>query len=241
MCWSLEVSLVAALWGYGVSLYLRHRKYSIRDPWYALFLATFTSTQMLDAFFWYIKGENADIPCTEANFRFSRYVVPPVVFFQPVTLVLFPSQSWKKFRVLYFILTLVGCAVPMITLGCSTLWTPTGLLQLPTILYGGVYPPFWIIFVGVGFWAAGAAMFVRPMRACFDILAVGTVVLTLLFILDGSLRLISKMCTYCLILSFVWLLEPLWMPPSDPSSAPSALTDIEEQMMIPLATPVLAQ
>ena len=29
---------------------------------------------------------------------------------------------------------------------------------------------------------------------------------------DGTIVLISKMCTYCLLLSIVWTLEPCWDP-----------------------------
>ena len=52
MCWSIEASLIAACYGYCVSAYLYHRKYSARDPWYCAFLATFTTTQLFDA--WYV-------------------------------------------------------------------------------------------------------------------------------------------------------------------------------------------
>ena len=67
MCWNIRISLVAACWGYGVSVYLHRRQpslcictapyasaqhhsyarrqYSARDRWYAAFLATFTTTQ----------------------------------------------------------------------------------------------------------------------------------------------------------------------------------------------------
>ena len=33
MCWNLEVSLVAGMYGYAVSYYLTRRGYSDRDPW----------------------------------------------------------------------------------------------------------------------------------------------------------------------------------------------------------------
>ena len=56
MCWSFEISIAAAVYGYLVSYYLKNRNYSIRDKWYALFLATFTTTQLFDAIFWYMIG-----------------------------------------------------------------------------------------------------------------------------------------------------------------------------------------
>jgi len=225
MCWSLEISLLAAGWGYAVSGYLRWRQYSIRDSWYALFLATFTTTQLFDAYFWYIKADQTDIPCSESNYILSRYLLPPVVFFQPIVVSIFPLHQngcdCKCVRWLYRVGTLAGCVVAIIFCGCSIIFRVNGdqaYVDLPQILWGGVYPPSWVIYVGCAFWALGAVMFVRPWRASIAILLVGTVVLTLLTFVDGSVRLLSKMCTYCLILSFVWLAEPLWNPPASSAS-----------------------
>jgi len=245
MCWSLEISLVAAGWGYAVSAYLRWRKYSIRDSWYALFLATFTTTQLFDAFFWYIKGEGDQIPCSPSNFVLSKYFLPPVLFFQPIVLSVFPPHQngcdCKCVRWLYRVGTAGGCAFAVYFCGCSvvakltefgsdSLFTDYVAKDLPQVLWGGVYPPSWIIYIGCAFWALGAVMFVRPWKAAMAILIVGTVVLTLLTFIDGSVRLLSKMCTYCLILSFVWLAEPLWNPPlssSSSSSSNNVISDIE--------------
>lgn len=65
MCWNIESSVISAIYGYAVSVYLYHRRYSNRDPWYAVFLATFTTTQVIDAFFWYIAGEGAAASSSE--------------------------------------------------------------------------------------------------------------------------------------------------------------------------------
>jgi len=45
MCWNIESSVISAVYGYLVSMYLYKRNYSVRDSWYAVFLATFTTTQ----------------------------------------------------------------------------------------------------------------------------------------------------------------------------------------------------
>lgn len=98
MCWSVESSAISAVYGYGVAYYLRRRCYSRRDRWYSLFLATFTTTQLIDAFFWVLKGDSETIPCAaigahslgSLNPIISRFVIPPVIFFQPITLTLFP-------------------------------------------------------------------------------------------------------------------------------------------------------
>jgi len=238
MCWSLEISLLAAGWGYAVSGYLRWRQYSIRDTWYALFLATFTTTQLFDAYFWYIKGEDEQIPCLMSNYVLSRYFLPAVVFFQPVVLSVFPLHQngcdCKCIRWLYRVGTAAGCAVGVIFCGCSIIFSVdsnnSDYLNLPQILWGGVYPPSWVIYIGCAFWALGALLFVRPWKASVAILVVGTVVLTLLTFVDGSVRLLSKMCTYCLILSFVWLAEPLWNPSPSSSSIPIAVPSSESDL-----------
>ena len=72
-------------------------------------------------------------------------------------------------------------------------------------------------------------MFVTPFRYSLQIILVGGCVLTLLVIFDGTIILLSKMCTYCLLLSFVWVLEPLWTPPSKETQA-----ELKAQQMAPL-------
>jgi hypothetical protein len=230
MCWSVEVSLAAAVYGYLVSYYLRHRNYSKRDPWYALFLATFTTTQLFDAIFWYLKGDGEDIPCVAVNYYLSKFLLPPVLFFQPWVLSLYPSQSCLKFRKCYRLLTIIGCCVMIAVYKCSTVWkTTTGPDRYPTILWGGVELPKWLVQAGIGFWSIGAFTFVTPFRYALQIILVGGCVLTLLVIFDGTIILLSKMCTYCLLLSFVWVLEPLWTPPSKEAQA-----ELKAQQMAPL-------
>ena len=223
MCWSLEVSLGAAVYGFAVSLYLHRRNYSKRDKWYALFLATFTSTQLFDAVFWYLKGESDDVPCVATNLVLSKYLLPPVLFFQPWVLTLYPSTSWTWLRGFYRILTAVGCIVMVALYECtSVLKTSKG--KYPTLLWGGAELPTWLVDVGIGFWALGAALFVSPFRYALQILLVGGCVLALLVTFDGTYDLLSKMCTYCLLLSIVWSLEPIWTPPSSAAERPHEST-----------------
>jgi hypothetical protein len=230
MCWSTEISLLASLYGFGVSMYLRHRNYSKRDKWYALFLATFTATQLFDAVFWYLKGDRKDIPCVPINYYLSRFLLPPVLFFQPWVLSLYPSQSCTAVRKLYRLLTILGCCVMIYVYKCSEVWkTATGPDRFPTILWGGLVLPKWLVQAGIAFWSIGAAMFVSPFRYCLQIILVGGCVLTLLVIYDGTIVLLSKMCTYCLLLSIVWVLEPLWSPPDDAETAGD-----HQKMVLPL-------
>ena len=111
-------------------------------------------------------------------------------------------------------LTIIGCSVLVFLYGCSTLWhaPATAHDALPTILWGGVELPVWTIQAGIALWAIGALAFIRPVWYGIQILLTGGVVLSLLYIYDGTIILLSKMCTYCLLLSIVWLGEPIWDP-----------------------------
>ena len=223
MCWSIQVSLVACVYGYLVSLYLYRRRYSIRDPWYALFLATFTTTQLCDAILWSQQHDfwkdghlnNAPIECSTVNLLVSKYVIPPVVFFQPIVLSLYPSKAGQGWiRNLYRLLTAAGAFLLVFLYGCSTLWhaPPTAHDNLPTVLWGGVELPVWTVQAGIALWAIGAVGFIRPVWYGVQILLTGGVVLSLLYLFDGTIILLSKMCTYCLLLSIVWCGEPIWDP-----------------------------
>jgi len=212
MCWNIESSVISAIYGYAVSVYLFHRRYSGRDRWYAVFLATFTTTQVIDGFFWYIAGDGDEIPCTDINWYVSKFLIPPVVFFQPIVLASYPSCQLSWLRWPYRILTVGGMMVPVILCGCTTLLQTTGGYYdgLSVILYGGVIPPLLVMLAGVGFWSLGVVLFVTPWWVGTHILAIGGLNLVLLQVLDGTIQLVSKLCFYCLLLSIMWALEPLY-------------------------------
>eukprot|EP00041_Stephanoeca_diplocostata_P035423 m.1248047 g.1248047 ORF g.1248047 m.1248047 type:complete len:266 (-) comp24696_c0_seq1:1365-2162(-) len=214
MCWNLEVSAVAGVYGYLVSYYLYQRNYSQRDPWYALFLATFTTTQVFDAYFWWLAGESGDLPCTPANEFVSKYILPVAIFFQPWVLTLFPSDSAEGLRWPYRLVTVLITGVPIIASKCTSLYTTTGLWHGQTLMYGGVMPSYLVMNCGILFWAAGALLFVKPFWVCLNILLIGGLNLIIMLVVDGTIRLVSKLCFYCLLLSFVWILEPYLRPPA---------------------------
>merc|ERR1712170_267267 len=70
----------------------------------------------------------------------------------------------------------------------------------------------WMMTLGILLWTIGDLAFVRPWWAATNILLVGGINLVLLTFIDGSIRLVSKLCFYCLLLSLLWLSEPLWAP-----------------------------
>ena len=86
-------------------------------------------------------------------------------------------------------------------------------LQLPTLVYWGFEPPLELFAAGVALWSVAALLFITPVWAATNILLVGGINLCILAFVDGTVRLVSKLCFYCLLLSILWLLEPLWTRP----------------------------
>eukprot|EP01062_Namystynia_karyoxenos_P024046 TRINITY_DN19331_c0_g1_i1.p1 TRINITY_DN19331_c0_g1~~TRINITY_DN19331_c0_g1_i1.p1 ORF type:complete len:270 (+),score=91.53 TRINITY_DN19331_c0_g1_i1:73-810(+) len=233
MCWSLEVSIVAGIYGAAVSAYLHQRAYSYRDSWYGLFLLSFTLTQFLDAFFWWYKGEKGQVPCDSVNLYFTKVVVSAAIFFQVFVLTWFPSSRFPTLRKWYRVLPAVGAGVCAVFGKCTFAWTTEhGLLRLPTLVYWGFHDgfgtpgvPLYLMLAGVAMWSIAALAFVTPWWAATNILMVGGVNLVLLTIIDGTILLVSKLCFYCLLLSLLWLSEPLWAPsgpaPAEQKAVPS--------------------
>ena len=231
MCWSLEVSMLAAVYGFGMSYYFAYvRRYTYRDPWYGLFLFSFTLTQLLDAYFWWrgesttgqddmLDEDNNNIPCDLENKLFTKIVVSFAVFFQVIAITMFPSETkrpWvNRLRGPYRILP-IGGALAMAIVGKCTYATVTegGWLRLPTLVYWGFLPTPELFFAGVALWSIAALLFITPWWAATNILLVGGINLALLRWIDGTILLVSKLCFYCLLLSILWLLEPLWCDPS---------------------------
>eukprot|EP00658_Telonema_sp_P-2_P080690 TRINITY_DN8084_c0_g1_i1.p1 TRINITY_DN8084_c0_g1~~TRINITY_DN8084_c0_g1_i1.p1 ORF type:complete len:352 (-),score=94.36 TRINITY_DN8084_c0_g1_i1:429-1373(-) len=216
-CWSLPVSLMAAVYGFGMSYYFaRVRLWSSRDPWYGLFLTSFTVTQLLDAFFWSLAdGADHTVRCDPANLYFTKIVVSAAVFSQVFVITVFPShlsRAWcNKFRAPYRLLPAAG-ALAMLIFGKCTYSTVThgGIMQLPTLVYWGFVPSPFLFSCGVALWSVAALLFITPWWAATNILLVGGLNLVILNIIDGTILLVSKLCFYCLLLSILWLLEPLW-------------------------------
>ena len=217
MCWSVRVSLAVAAYGYAASAYLWHRSLP-RDRWYATFLATFTSTQIFDAFFWAIQEEAADLPCSSVtletlagldagalNNLLSRWVLPPVLWMQLIILSMFPSSAAMPWRQPYRALVVVLCSATMHANGCTKLWAGH------TLLWGGWLPRQRHVAGLLSVGAFGTVMFVRPHAVWAGILVVGGLNLGLLQVLDGTVALMSKLCCWCVLLSFFFISEPLWL------------------------------
>lgn len=220
MCWSLPVSILAAIYGFAMSYYFAFvRKYSYRDPWYGLFLSSFTLTQLLDGFFWSMADEKGDVECNATNLYFTKIVVSMAVFSQVVAITVYPSyssRSWvNKFRGPYRLLPAIG-AFSMAWVGKCTYSQTTsgGILELPTLVYWGFVPTRNLFTAGVALWSIAALLFIDPLIYAANILLIGGLNLMILQVVDGTILLVSKLCFYCLLLSILWLVEPLWAPPT---------------------------
>jgi len=226
MCWSVEVSAVAGVYGCAASYYLHRRGYSSRDAWYGLFLLSFTLTQFLDAFFWWHKGEKDQVPCDALNLYFTKIVVSIAIFFQVFVITWFPSDRFPTLRKYFRLLPALGTAIMVVFGKCTYSWvTEKGMLKLPTLVYWGTHQkdgtpgvPMILMLAGIALWSVAALLFIKPWWAATNILLVGGVNLVLLTIIDGTILLVSKLCFYCLLLSILWLSEPLWAPGGDVSN-----------------------
>jgi hypothetical protein len=160
------------------------------------------------------------VPCDSTNLYFTKIVVSAAIFSQVVVITIFPSKNrpWcDKWRAPYRILPIVGALTMVVLGGCTYATTTTGgALKLPTLVYWGAEPPLWVFSLGVAMWSIAAMVFITPWWAATNILIVGGINLSLLLFIDGTVRLISKLCFYCLLLSILWMLEPLWTPASPP-------------------------
>lgn len=127
---------------------------------------------------------------------------------------MYPSSLCPSLRVPYRIATVIGMFVPVLVCGCTTLWTTTGgyFKGLPVIMYGGVMPPVPVMLAGIGLWSIGVWLFITPWWVGSHILGIGGFNLLLLIVFDGTIQLVSKLCFYCLLLSIMWALEPLYEP-----------------------------
>jgi hypothetical protein len=228
MCWNIEVSLLAAAYGFAMCYYFYKRNYSTRDPWYALFLCSFTCTQLLDAFFWIRENPTThNIDCDATNIYFTKFAVTPVMFSQVIVLTLFPgggNDRWKPYVRLLVAAVIAGVAY---IAECTYVFQTTGgALPGPTLIYWGFIPAWYLFLLGVALWSISALLFIFPTIYATNILLVGGINLLILQYIDGTIYLVSKLCFYCLQLSILWYIEPYWSPPV---SAPYEQLDLGEK------------
>ena len=111
MCWNRNVSIVAAVWGWVACALLAYRR-GRNDRWYALYLFTFTLTQVIDAVLWSLQYDRGLEACDGrrmsfavgapdgqlANLIVSKYAIPAVVIIQYAAQLAYPSERNPRLR-----------------------------------------------------------------------------------------------------------------------------------------------
>jgi hypothetical protein len=104
MCWSFEASFVAGLFSWLVALFLLYRR-APGDVSNAIFGASFSSLQFVDAAFWYDAAANGLERCSPMNVSLSSWAVPGLLLWQLIAsarCTVVPLPKWWKFLVLAF-------------------------------------------------------------------------------------------------------------------------------------------
>eukprot|EP00656_Telonema_subtile_P031977 TRINITY_DN35042_c0_g1_i1.p1 TRINITY_DN35042_c0_g1~~TRINITY_DN35042_c0_g1_i1.p1 ORF type:complete len:246 (-),score=35.94 TRINITY_DN35042_c0_g1_i1:26-763(-) len=235
MCWSTTVSAASALVGWGACAYLWNRNHSPRDQWYARYLLTFTFSQLVDIALWTLhedpslgplqacKGfqlQSWSVPQEQrTNFLISKIVLPLVVLSQHAAQCTFPSDQHNGpgQRNKLILLHLIPVGVMSFAFGCTALSEAKFPVPHETLHWGGDFSdwPWLLIQIGACLHSGIVAVvfwLVCPQRvALMHTVVLGCVIGTLA-VTEGTIELGSKWCTYCLIFSVVYTLEPWWNP-----------------------------
>ena len=97
MCWSKEVSLLSAVFAWGVCIYLYRRNLNF-DRWSAAYLLTFSFTQMVDVALWHEEGRVGLATCSDTNYSISKFIIPLVIFSQHLVQCHFPTNILSEYR-----------------------------------------------------------------------------------------------------------------------------------------------
>jgi len=242
MCWNLEVSIASACVGWFTCIYLLWRRRE-RDLYYARYLVTFTFTQLVDAFLWSLNRQSEPElqACTSFQFQFgasptgeiesrnffvSKYIIPLIVFSQHATQLSYPSEAFRGHRGKVIAGHAVPCIIMSFCFGCTKLVPASFPFGGKTLFWGGDFSawPFSVIQFGAmlhsGLVATGFPLFCGMRGAVLyaHLLPLASVV-SFLLLTEGRMDFGSKWCTYCLIYSAVYILEPLWYWPPKAKAA----------------------
>ena len=245
MCWNRNVSIVAAVWGWVACALLAYRG-GRNDRWYALYLFTFTLTQVIDAVLWSLQYDRGLEACDGrrmsfavgapdgqlANLIVSKYAIPAVVIIQYAAQLAYPSSRNPRLRKVMLLGYVAAGVVMCYTSGCTDVIRAKFPEPHSTLRWGGTRTPALPILLVA---AATIANFfvVVDDRIVLAVLVVPFLcVITILWTTEGTLALGSKWCTYCLIYSILFLAAPLWdtrrWKDDEPPASPGASRDDEE-------------
>mmetsp|Transcript_19928 Transcript_19928/g.28647 ORF Transcript_19928/g.28647 Transcript_19928/m.28647 type:complete len:231 (-) Transcript_19928:181-873(-) len=207
MCWSPEISLAAALGAWGVCIYLYRRNLNY-DRWGAAYLFTFTLTQLIDFTLWIEDGRVGLSSCSTPNYTVSKYIIPLVVLSQHCVQCFYPSNALPKYRSTLAALHILPILGMMYQFNCSHV---VDSIHGPSLCWGGVEAEMYQILIHSGI-VALVFFVLMPLRVGLLHISILGAVMTTLYVTEGTLTLGSKWCSYCLIYSVFYILDPYWAP-----------------------------
>jgi hypothetical protein len=172
------------------------------------YLLTFTFTQLIDFMLWIEEGRVGLAQCSSTNLGISKYVIPMVVFSQHCVQCYYPSKKLEKYRTFIAFLHLLPILGMMYQFGCSTI---VNTIHGPSLCWGSVIAEMYQILIHSGI-VAFVFLLLMPLRVALLHVAVLAFVMTLLYSTEGTLALGSKWCSYCLVYSIMYILDPYWAP-----------------------------
>jgi hypothetical protein len=170
--------------------------------------------------------EGAQLP----NFLISKFIIPMIVLSQHWVQCQYPSDMMPE-RTNLKRLHLIPVTVMSFAFACTRLTQSNFPVAKDTLFWGGNFEMFpfgasaedgarsifWVVQIGAMLHSGLVAYvftLVMPSRVCKAHLGVLACVVGTLLVTEGRMDFGSKWCSYCLIFSFVYLADPLWMSDS---------------------------
>jgi hypothetical protein len=233
MCWNLEVSVISALYGWLVCVFLRYRN-GVRDKFYSNYLFTFTFTQLIDIALWYLNKNNTNglQDCSEyqlqfinypkneqlSNYIISKYILPITIFLQHTIQCTYPNTDllYRK-KYILILLHLIPIFFMSLCFSCTILYPSYFPIDSETLIWGGNISGFSFIVNQIfALLHSGIVTIVfyivmkNDKRVLLAHIIPLYMIILFLFITEGNLMLGSKWCWYCLIYSIIYIADPIW-------------------------------
>jgi hypothetical protein len=146
------------------------------------------------------------------QFVFSKFALPLVVITQYYFCLTYPSESLKNHRgklIAVHGLALVGMCFQF---ACSRVIQAKFPMPHDTLVWGGVQSPAWQVLIVICIQCLDFLLVIPEFSVCVVHIGTFLSVVSFLWLTEGTLSLGSKWCTYCLIFSAIYALDPLWGP-----------------------------
>jgi hypothetical protein len=245
MCWNVEFSLGSALVAWVACAYMWRRDYSPRDRWYALYLLTYTFTQVVDVALWLMHEQHAPLAACPAyrlqwaaapagdqypQYVLSKYVVPLVVLSQHYVQLHYPSDRLRSWRGALIGVHAAACAAMSFQFACTDLVRSAFPAPHDTLRWGAYSAETWHVLVVTAVVCLDFALIVPERRVLAAQLGVFLAVVGTLWATEGTLALGSKWCTYCLVFTAVYTTDPWWGPGPGARRAGKAAASVRLQV-----------